>query len=418
MLLLGLLALAMPPSAKAQRNSSNTPTKSVVAQGVGATTDEALKDAFREAVREVVGMFVDAKTQVKNDQLIEDKVLTYSNAYIQSYEKIGMSNKDGIVRLKIKAEVKREPVVEKLKSERISVKQMDGQGLFAKAITQADRSASAESLLAEAMKGFPLDVVTAQVTKPVRNSGQQDDEVTVEFDVDFNIDMDAYRSFAIRLIERLDEVTSQKGEFTASFEQRTAKYRSSIGQAFQTTPYYVPEGGYYHRALWKWMREGLSGSENLPEPLPDRLTIIISGDRTNRGDRMESRYFVLDPEIGKPILDAAMRATKIKAQFVDESGDVVLTERFDAAQDIKGLGTLGGSPSTLFGERHSSRFYILDVEGLRKYDRAGIVWLHPGFTQAGSNRMNLSTSLSITREVKFTIDELKTVAQIRCEVYQ
>jgi hypothetical protein len=43
-------------------------------QGSVSTADEALKDAFRNAVRQVVGAVVDADTLVKNDEVIDDKV--------------------------------------------------------------------------------------------------------------------------------------------------------------------------------------------------------------------------------------------------------------------------------------------------------------------------------------------------------
>lgn len=61
-----------------QSGAEASPSEAIVVEGVGMTPDEALKDAFRNAVRQVVGAVVDAETLVKNDEVINDKVLTYS----------------------------------------------------------------------------------------------------------------------------------------------------------------------------------------------------------------------------------------------------------------------------------------------------------------------------------------------------
>ena len=71
----------------------------------GRTPKEALKDAFRQAVQQVVGVAVDAETQVKNDEVIADKVLTYSDGLITKYEEVSKTERKGLVRIKIKATV-------------------------------------------------------------------------------------------------------------------------------------------------------------------------------------------------------------------------------------------------------------------------------------------------------------------------
>jgi len=68
-------------------------TIAVIAEGTGASPDEAIKDAFRNAVRQVVGAVVDAETVIKNDDLISDKVLTYSDGFIKHYDDVPGSKK-------------------------------------------------------------------------------------------------------------------------------------------------------------------------------------------------------------------------------------------------------------------------------------------------------------------------------------
>ena len=54
-------------------------TREVIAEGVGDSPDNSLKNAYRNAVRQVVGSIVDEKVLFKNDKLIEEKVLLFSN---------------------------------------------------------------------------------------------------------------------------------------------------------------------------------------------------------------------------------------------------------------------------------------------------------------------------------------------------
>ena len=53
---------------------------------MGTTKEEALKDAFRAAVRQVVGEVVDGETLVKNEELVKDQVLTYSDGFIPGHK--------------------------------------------------------------------------------------------------------------------------------------------------------------------------------------------------------------------------------------------------------------------------------------------------------------------------------------------
>ena len=53
----------------------DAPTETVTVEGVGKTEASAKKAAFREAIQKVVGVLIDANTQVKNEEIIKDEVL-------------------------------------------------------------------------------------------------------------------------------------------------------------------------------------------------------------------------------------------------------------------------------------------------------------------------------------------------------
>lgn len=112
-------------------------TQVVIAEGVGKTPDDALKDAFRDAVRQVVGAVVDAEIRVRNDEVIDDQILTYSDGFIKTYQKVPGSEKrqEGLTRLKIRATVERRSVIAKLTAAKVAVKGLDGENLFAEVTT-------------------------------------------------------------------------------------------------------------------------------------------------------------------------------------------------------------------------------------------------------------------------------------------
>ena len=80
---------------KEKSSKPASPRQQVIAEGAGGTSDEVLKDAFRSAVRQVVGAVVDAETLIKDDEVITDKVLTYSDGMIKTYEVVSKKVRQG-----------------------------------------------------------------------------------------------------------------------------------------------------------------------------------------------------------------------------------------------------------------------------------------------------------------------------------
>jgi uncharacterized protein len=124
------------------------PTKTVVATGYGTTKEKALKNAFKSAVQQYVGVLVDADTVVKNNKLIKDEILTASNGYIESYDEVSTENDDGLMAVKIKAVVRSQKVFGKVKSLNIATVNIDDtQDIYA-------RIASKEIAKRDAVKIF------------------------------------------------------------------------------------------------------------------------------------------------------------------------------------------------------------------------------------------------------------------------
>ena len=220
------------PSRSANRTSS------VTAEGVGATPDDALKDAFRNAVRQVVGAVVDGETLVKNDEIIKDKVLTYSDGFIKSYKEVEDSKRieNGLHRVRITAGVERRNVIAKLKAANVTVADVYGKDLFAKVVTDAEAKENATALLNKALADLPTLLTAEVVGKKVR---PEYDASTHEIVLTISVkpDLKAYDVFARHLRDTLGKVAIDKGfSITTKGKLITTMSGSTVASPHKTAP--------------------------------------------------------------------------------------------------------------------------------------------------------------------------------------
>lgn len=63
-------------------------TVTLVVNGHGKTQDEARQNALRSAIEQAFGAFISSKTEILNDKLIKDEIVSVTNGNIQNYEVI------------------------------------------------------------------------------------------------------------------------------------------------------------------------------------------------------------------------------------------------------------------------------------------------------------------------------------------
>lgn len=74
---------------KVKEDYGNTVT--LVTSGTGKTKDDAIKNALRNALEQTYGTFVSANTQVVNDELIKDEIVSIASGNVQGYNEISSS---------------------------------------------------------------------------------------------------------------------------------------------------------------------------------------------------------------------------------------------------------------------------------------------------------------------------------------
>ena len=228
----------------------------VKSRGIGVDRGEALKDAFRAAVEQVVGVYVDAEQAAENDELISDRVLVQSNAYIRDYVLRGEKTRgDGLCEVVIVAEVKKQELTHTLKDAMPEKSFSLGDELKAQhqvllrerkkreederrkaeedfraarqkeeaarkerevEESQRERDEAAASLLEGSLKGFDPNVVLIDVERDKRSAPKVlggEDQTQVEFALRLKVNSDRYFNTVVPRLQRiLGQISVRKPE--------------------------------------------------------------------------------------------------------------------------------------------------------------------------------------------------------------
>ncbi|MBR7031524.1 MAG: hypothetical protein IKI06_09875 [Prevotella sp.] len=94
-------------------NKNSDKVVSLVVNGTGTTKEEATRNALRSAIEQAFGTFVSANTEILNDELIKDEIVTVTSGNIQSYEELSCSRKgNGLFDVSVKTVVSINKLVE------------------------------------------------------------------------------------------------------------------------------------------------------------------------------------------------------------------------------------------------------------------------------------------------------------------
>ena len=198
-------------------------------EGEGKNRSEAIEAAWVEGIRQAVGSFVDAKTELNDDQLTE-RIVQYSRAIVDKYEITGVDDSkadDGIYKLKMRVWIVREilrdganhatggeavisltPSDFKKKREENSHKELENKN--AAAVTQQAKAKSAAEILEAMLDRYkPEDFLTCYIPGKPEPVKDKQDFFTLNVEINFNEKL--YKeAFVPDLIQVLDQIASVK----------------------------------------------------------------------------------------------------------------------------------------------------------------------------------------------------------------
>jgi hypothetical protein len=87
-------------------NAQDDKTVTLVVSGQGKTQEEARQMALRSAIEQAFGTFISSKTEILNDELVKDEIVSVTNGNIQKYEPVSeVQLPDGAYATTLKATV-------------------------------------------------------------------------------------------------------------------------------------------------------------------------------------------------------------------------------------------------------------------------------------------------------------------------
>ena len=246
-------------------------TKVIIASGYGINEEKALKNAYKSAIQQFVGVVVDSETQLKNGELIKDNILTASSGFIKEYEKLSTSNENGLYEVKIKALVKSQKIFETMKSLNIAtVSLTNASNIQARVATKAISKKEAgvllkkrfdELLSSEGLKDIiSLEIKDVEVMEDNESNGKVPVKITYTISIDEKVYADKiqqleqlFENLGAKLHKRVDlpdfgpANASGYTEFKTKNPRRMSIYNNNCffivkkyGQAYKTDIWEFP----------------------------------------------------------------------------------------------------------------------------------------------------------------------------------
>ncbi len=287
-------------------------------EGVGLTPEEALRDAFRNAVRMVLGAIIDAETRVEADQSLRERVLTFSEGYVSHYEELGQSASQGLVRRRIVAWVRRGDV--QLATGRVASRQVKSGNLYAQAVTKGDQWRDGLLLARKILNLAPAQLFDARLAGEPRVVAVDGDIARVAYDIEIRIAPDRYAFAEDQLRRILTSIATRNGEVSADSETIQPEFQASRGELFRKRfTNLAPSSGLRLR-MADFGEVRSMERLRIPVPTGDRRSLAVSfavksaGPRTLVALRGESdwRWFDVDapliPNHGPAVLALTLRS--------------------------------------------------------------------------------------------------------------
>ncbi len=218
-----------PPTADAPPGSSGgsrQPSKpasdytgdlvTVTTEGVGVDKKSAEEDAWRAAIRQVVGGYVDSETIVENDQLIRDKVITLSSAYVERATTKRTRNQDGLFYVTVEAAVQVTKLLDTLEQHSVAIAQVDPETIrdaIARAQTQEEQEEARTALISRALRNYPENCMRVSIEGKPEISKK-----AVTFRIKAEPDMEAFSAVADKLVAALTSTKRRNGVRRSSGE--------------------------------------------------------------------------------------------------------------------------------------------------------------------------------------------------------
>lgn len=288
-----------------------------VAEGTGTDPAAALADALRNAVRQAVGVYVDSETLTNKEEVVSDKVLTFSDAFVVRFEELSRSVADGLVTIKVSAAIQAGKLMENLRAAKIDLLGLDGADLVASALTRKESKDAAADLLARKFAELPGTLhAEALPFKPLDYDARRQ-LLTVTYIL--RADKENYPAFLRSIEPLLDQAALAKTTITVNvqplwsdtssltwIDAADRKQASPVQAVFNPGFRYGPNLARYADTWCLWL--------------------MTKWDANHRHTQWKG--YALDVDLPRTLNDLT-GSVFVQLDLLDAQGEVILTERHD-----------------------------------------------------------------------------------------
>ncbi len=296
----------------------------VVTEGTGLDHKEAKLNALRNAIEQALGIFVDAETLVRNDELIRDDVLTYAQGDVESSKIIRAWRQGEYFHAKVEALVKVDGLKERAAKSGLKTQEIPSQAILDQIGIDARSSDDARALLAKYLDKYGAhNFVRPEILDQKKSDWKVSETTPGQLDLQVHLalkpDMPAWQTYSRSLTRILKRLKGPEYGYITPFTRRVKQSRESRQFRNSTDVYY--HGGLNYKQLQYVKDERLKRSAEWSSWL-----FINSGFRYTAPDgaEIETRWegFRL-PNLTDPVFkEIKKRKYVIRVSLVDQAGNV------------------------------------------------------------------------------------------------
>lgn len=293
-----------------------------VAEGTGTDPAAALADAFRNAVRQAVGVYVDSETLTDKEDVIADKVLTFSDAFVVRYDEISRTSDAGLVTIRISAAIQAGKLMTNLREAKVNTLDLAGADLVASALTRKEAKDAAAEMLFRKLSELPGTLAAEALPfKPLDYDARRE-TLTVTYTL--HADRDKYLAFLQSVQPLLAQVAVAKTSIVLKVEPIWSDNSAPVWQDDSTKRRVVAAQGVFN--------PGFRYGPNLAA-YPDAwcLWLMSRWDANHRNSQWQG--YALDVELPRALRETRGRM-EVRLDLVDAVGEAVRSETFDPLAEL------------------------------------------------------------------------------------
>jgi hypothetical protein len=363
----------------------------VVAEGTGDSPEDARKDAIRGAVRKVVGAMVLSETVVKNDKLIRDEILTYSDGVLlpDSFKELESKKEDGVWRSKIFAFVVTRKLADRLTGLGVQVERIDGSKLAESVLSRVEARKQATAILRAVLSDLPKALVARHL--PVTPRDYIEDRKELRLNVLIGTDALAYARALARVHMVLERVCL--GKYLHAYDAKPENWGVSEHEMLG-----APEKG-----LWADSKETFLNKFRADEDRNDWYCWLMTATAKG-GLRTGWMCYRLDCD-REQCLEALKLTPHLKISMKDQDGKQITSSTVALAKEVHAPG--------------GARWLCVDVKsqnppkGLHVADNVAIA---PMILRPYPRWVAYVPAQAVRRYLSLSEEELRRVKNIICEV--